>query len=124
MTTSGQYLTDILDIVPDYAIWRIEAYNDAMDNLVDLFEGLEPRIENSDLVIELTRDKKEKVKELIVSHQIDEFMTHMWFWVGDKKVFEGYDHLVYGSIAPEFSQKNNFKAKYIDNDLCAILKDN
>jgi hypothetical protein len=123
MTSSGQYLTDILDIVPDYAIWKIEAYNDAMDSLVSLFDGLESRIENSDLVIELTKDKKEKIKGLIISNQIDQCITHMWFWVGDKRIFEGYDHLAYGSIAPEFSLKNNFKTKYIDNDLCSILKD-
>lgn len=123
MTSSAQYLTDILDIVPDYAIWKIEAYNDAMDNLITLFEGLESRIENSDLIVELTQDKKKKIKELIISNQIDEFMTHMWFWVGDKKIFEGYDHLVYGSIAPEFSLKNDFKTKYIDNDMCSIFKD-
>ena len=123
MTSSGQYLRDILDIVPDYAIWKIEAYNDAMESLVSLFDELEFRIKNSDLVIELTKDKKEKIKGLIISNQIDEYITHMWFWVGNKKIFEGYDHLIYGSIAPEYSLKNNFKTKYIDNDLCSILKE-
>jgi hypothetical protein len=123
MTTSGQYLSDILDIVPDYSIWRMEVYEDVSSTLKFLFADLEFRIESFDLVIELTKDKKEKIKGLITTHQIAEMITHMHFWVGDKKIFEGYDYLEYGSIAPEFSSKNDFKSKYIDNDLCTLLRE-
>lgn len=124
MTTSGQYLSDILDIVPDYSIWKIHGTTDQFDSLTVLFKDLEVRREDAFLVIELTKDKKEKIRQLINSDQIDELIIHMEFWLGDKKIFEGYDYLIYGSIAPEFSLKNNFKTKYIDNDLCTILKDN
>lgn len=84
---------------------------------------MEVRQEGAFLVIELTKEKKEKLRQLIISDQIDEMIIHMEFWLGDKKIFQGYDYLIYGSIAPEFSLKNNFKTKYIDSDLCTILKD-
>ena len=123
MTTSGQYLKDILDVVPDYSIWKIYAINEELEDLKALLIDFDPRMEGSDLVVDLTTYKKERIKRLVDTGSIDEKIIHMQFWLGDRKIFEGFDHLDYGAIAREFSLKNDFKTKYIDNDLCTLLTD-
>lgn len=75
------------------------------------------------LSIELDNISKVKLNESIQNQGLLDDIQHLEVRSQNKKLFEGYDHMQFGTISKDLSLSANFIDNFINTDMCVVAKD-
>lgn len=118
ITEIQNYFIDILKIVPfEESIILIQApYQEVSETM----NKISYKNDGVYFYIKLDRDNRAFLLFEIIYNEIEGYIQSLEILVNDKKFFEGYDGMEYGTISKEILLPQEFKRKYIEGDMCTI----